>query len=124
MKKYICNPMNLSYKYQRERRGDRDLLFREAADPTMIRWKDRYLLFPSMSAGFWYSENLAEWTYVDRRDALPVFDYAPDVTVIGEWLYFCASRKEKGTLYRTKDPFLETFEAIEEPFAFWDPALV
>ena len=137
MKKYICNPMNLSYKYQflelrapvPQADGSYQLvtmkksLVREAADPSCVLFKGKYYMFPSMSKGFWVSENLVDWDYVKLQNT-PSYDYAPDVCVIGDYLYFSASKKgEACKFYRTKDPMTGVFEEYSSAFEFWDPAL-
>ena len=53
--KYFCNPVNMEYRYQMfQIKGQENLCeaHREAADPSIIYFKGRYYLFPSMSAGF------------------------------------------------------------------------
>lgn len=40
---------------------------------------------------------------------LPFYDYAPDVRVVGDYLYFC-------DFFRTKDPESGVFERIPETF--------
>lgn len=118
-KKILCNPLNIDYKFQHIKSGH--AAFREAADPTLILFKGRYYLFPSMSAGFWHSDDLINWEFHENRN-LPVCDYAPDVRQIGDHMYFTASRiHEPSTFYRTKDPFQERYEAVSSPFPFWDP---
>ena len=55
---------------------------------------------------------------------LPIYDYAPDVRAIGEWLYFSASKRgEICNFYRTKDPVNGPYEEIPGTFDFWDPDL-
>lgn len=121
MKKYICNPMNLPYKYQFIDTFGTKSVAREAADPSLVLFKGKYYLFPSMTGGFWYSDDLHDWKY-KRTDELPVHDYAPDVRQIGEYLYFCASANLKScSFFRTKDPLNEKFEEVEGSFPFWDP---
>ncbi|MCL2364951.1 MAG: hypothetical protein FWC71_09855 [Defluviitaleaceae bacterium] len=64
MSRIICNPLPLPYRYQAKHDGKGGAaMFREAADPTLIRFKSHYLLFVSMSGGFWYSQDLAEWHF-------------------------------------------------------------
>ncbi len=130
MKKYVCNPMNLPYKYNFVQSnlpflGDGKMaVFREAADPRLAYFKGKYYLFPSMTAGFFVSDDLYDWTYHALSAPIPIFDYAPDVRPVGDWLYFCASRRsEVCHFYRTKDPVSEPFEEITGTFAFWDPDL-
>ncbi len=48
MKKYYCNPVNLSYAYQFHKTDNGIMLNREAADPSLVLFKNRYYLFPSM----------------------------------------------------------------------------
>ncbi|MCM1104219.1 MAG: family 43 glycosylhydrolase [Clostridium sp.] len=118
---HICNPMNLSYKYQFHGTFYGHAICREAADPSMILFHGRYYLFPSMSAGFWVSDDLIEWQYYPLT-GLPIHDYAPDVRVMGEYMYFCASkRNSKCPFYRTKDPCSGQFEQVAATLTFWDP---
>lgn len=121
--KYFCNPINFGYKYQFNKQPDGNITAsREAADPSMVLFQGRYYIFPSMTCGFLYSDDLTEWKFHPLKN-LPVYDYAPDVRVAGEYLYFCASNHEQGTHYRTKDPFADVYEKIEGQFPFWDPNL-
>ncbi len=120
---YLCNPINMEYKYQFIEQNGKMSVNREAADPSMIVFKGKYYLFPSMTAGFLVSDNLTDWSYHALAD-VPVYDYAPDVRVIGEYMYFSASNASRnGSFYRTKDPVGGSFEEIEGTFPFWDPNL-
>ena len=130
MSKYYCNPLNLPYKYNFQKPnmpglGEARLsVYREAADPTLEYFKGRYWLFPSMTRGFYVSDDMLNWEYHELRAPIPVFDYAPDVRAVGEYLYFSASkRSEICNFYRTKDPINEPFEEIPGSFPFWDPDL-
>jgi hypothetical protein len=122
--KYYCNPLNIEYQYQfnKHREGDGISVSREAADPSMILFKGKYYIFPSMTCGFLYSDDLAEWKFQPLKN-VPAYDYAPDVCVVGDYVYFCASSYEYGRFYRTKDLFSDTFERFEGAFPFWDPKL-
>ncbi|KGB49672.1 1,4-beta-xylanase [Leuconostoc mesenteroides P45] len=128
--KYYCNPINLEYHYQYSKRVSTEKensefnLYREAADPSVIFYKEKYLMFTSMTSGFYDSEDLVKWNFHRFPSDLPIYDYAPDVCVIGEYIYFSASKKETNCpFYRTKDPYKEPFEIIEGTFPFWDPNL-
>ncbi len=115
----FCNPLNLNYKYQHYGRS----AHREGADPTLILFKGKYYLFVSMSAGFYYSDDLINWQWHENR-ALDMYGYAPDVRQGGDYLYFCASSRSKpSNIWRTKDPLSDEFEKVSSPFAFWDPDL-
>ncbi|MDQ6418470.1 family 43 glycosylhydrolase [Paenibacillus sp. LHD-117] len=120
---YLCNPINISYKYQFNKTMSGEIsVSREAADPSMIMFKSRYYIFPSMTCGFLYSDDMAEWKFYALK-SLPAYDYAPDVRVVGDYVYFCASSHESCSFYRTKDLFSDKFEEIKSAFPFWDPNL-
>ena len=123
MKQTYCNPLDLNYRYQHMKEGTRAAGFREGADPTLASFKGTYYLFVSMSAGFWHSSDLLHWEFHPDEDLL-FYDYAPDVRQVGEYLYFCASRKGRNCpILRSKDPLHEPFEEVSAPFDFWDPNL-
>ena len=125
--KYFCNPININYRYQFNadpRRGGALQICREAADPSMILFKGRYYIFASMTLGVWVSDDLVDWENHRLPDTLPLYDYAPDVRVIGDYVYFCASSRERSCdRWRTKDILNGPYERIEGSFPFWDPNL-
>lgn len=117
----LCNPLNISYKYQHMKYSR--FAFREGADPTLIYFKDKYYLFVSMCAGFYYSDDLINWKY-HKNSSVDMFAYAPDVSTDGEYMYLCASHRfGKSGIYKSKNPLKEDFELVSQPFAFWDPHL-
>lgn len=121
MKKMVCNPMNLEYRYQYKNSPLGIGVFREGADPTIILFKDMYYLFVSMCAGFWYSEDLYDWKYKTTPE-LPIFDYAPDVREIdGQMVFSASNRDHKCTIYRSSDPLHKLFVEVSTPLKFWDP---
>ena len=125
--KYFCNPVNINYRYQFNadpRRGGNMQICREAADPSLILFKGRYYIFASMTLGVWVSDDLAAWENHRLPKELPLYDYAPDVRVIGEYVYFCASSRDYNCdRWRTKDILNGPYEKIEGSFPFWDPNL-
>ncbi len=125
--KYFCNPLNVPYRYQFNadpRRGGQLQICREAADPSLIEFNGRYYLFASMTLGVWVSDDLVSWESHRLPSELPLYDYAPDVRVLGDWVYFCASRREENCdRWRTQDILNGPYERIEGDFPFWDPNL-
>lgn len=127
MKHYYCNPLNVDYLYQFNQQGMGQQMgpvqiSREAADPSMIYFKGKYYIFASMTLGVWVSEDLAHWENKRLPDNLPFYDYAPDVRVIGDYVYFCASKREEiCNFYRTKNIEEGPYEEIKGSFDFWDP---
>ncbi len=125
--KYYCNPININYRYQFNadpRKGGALQICREAADPSLICFQGRYYIFASMTLGVWVSDDLARWENRRLPEELPLYDYAPDVRVLGDWVYFCASAREHNCdRWRTKDILKGPYEKIEGDFPFWDPNL-
>ena len=125
--KYYCNPININYRYQFNadpRLHGRLQICREAADPSMICFQGRYYIFASMTLGVWVSDDLVNWENHRLPESLPLYDYAPDVRVLGDWVYFCASTREHNCdRWRTKDILNGPYEKIEGSFPYWDPNL-
>jgi xylan 1,4-beta-xylosidase len=114
----LCNPMNLSYRFQPDEPSRR-----EAADPSVIWFGDRYYLFASKSGGYWHSTNLAEWNFL-ATDEIPTEEYAPTAIVIEDIVYFLASSREKSTVYKSADPLTGKWDIAVESLDMpvWDPA--
>ena len=114
----ICNPIDLSYRFSIDKPSRR-----EAADPTIVVFKDKYFLFASKSGGYWYSDDLVNWTFIETND-IPTEEYAPTAIEIKGSLYFLASSTEKSTIYKTDDPLSGKWnvalDSLEIPV--WDPA--
>ncbi len=92
--KTFCNPVNLNYRFCSDEPSRR-----EAADPTIVWFKDKYFLFASKSGGYWYAENFIDWTFVETNE-IPIEDYAPTAVVINDTLYFMASSHKQNTIYK------------------------
>ena len=125
--KYYCNPINVPYRYQFNmdpRSHGKLQIDREAADPSMILFQGKYYIFASMNLSVWVSEDMVNWESYRLPDNLPLYDYAPDARVCGDYVYFCASKKgENCNYYRTKDIINGPYEEIPGTFDFWDPNL-
>ena len=73
-----CNPINLSVGSERARR---------AGEPIVTLYKDDYYLFVTGGRGYWYSDNMRDWTYVSA----PNFPGGVlSVAAKGETLYACS----------------------------------
>lgn len=125
--KYYCNPINVPYRYQFNldpRSNGKLQIDREAADPSMILFQGKYYIFASMNLSVWVSEDMVHWESHRLPENLPLYDYAPDARVCGDYVYFCASKKgEICNYYRTKDIIRGPYEEISGTFDFWDPNL-
>lgn len=115
----FCNPVNISYRFCLDNPSRR-----EAADPTIVWFRDRYFLFASKSGGYWHSKDLTHWIFIETIQ-IPVEDYAPTAIAINDTLYFLASSNEKSTLYKSSDPLSGTWNVAKEKLEMpvWDPTL-
>ena len=108
-----CNPVNISYRYSFDGKG-----YREAADPSVVYYQNKYWLFASKSGGYWWSDDLLKWNFVETG-TLPAEDYAPTAMVYKGALYFLASfeSKQPFNLYKTTDPMHDKWERVtDKPF--------
>ncbi|UAY51535.1 family 43 glycosylhydrolase [Ferruginibacter albus] len=116
----ICNPLNLNYRFCLDTPSRR-----EAADPTIINFKNDYFLFASKSGGYWQSSDLVQWKFIATRD-LPLEDYAPTAVVVGDTVYFMASSGKDGSkIYKTADPASGKWQIANNnfPIGLIDPCL-
>lgn len=110
-----CNPLNISYRFFLGEPSRR-----EAADPTVVLYKDNYYLFASKLGGYYYSPDLLNWNFVTTND-LPIENYAPTAVVINGSLYYLANGTS--ALYRTNDPVSGMWEIANPSFpVVGDPA--
>lgn len=99
--------------------------WREFGDPTVIRFKSRYYLFPSCGM-VWYSDDLLNWKHHDIN--LNDVGWAPTVAEKDGRLYLTASW-EGSRIWTTEDPLglWEDLGAIKDekgnPLYWADPAL-
>lgn len=112
----ICNPLNLNYRYQLDLPSRR-----EAADPSLVLFKDKYYLFASKSGGYWVSDNLMKWSFITTAD-LPVEDYAPTALVMNNAMYFMALDRR---IYKSNDPMTGHWKVVKDSFDMYagDPCL-
>lgn len=102
-----ANPVDIPYRYQapspfrpiQPRPGES---FREAADPTIVLFKDRYWLFPSHSKGYWHSTDLLKWEFI-QPTGYEIDKFAPTVVVMDGKMYLATSEKTRH-IWTTDDP--------------------
>jgi xylan 1,4-beta-xylosidase len=116
----FCNPVNLSYRFCLDEPSRR-----EAADPTIVWFKNRYFLFASKSGGYWHSQDLTHWIFVETKD-IPIEDYAPTAIAIMDTLYFMASSQSQNTIYKSTNPNTGKWSVAREKLEIpvWDPSFL
>jgi xylan 1,4-beta-xylosidase len=115
----FCNPININYRFGIDKPSRR-----EAADPTVVLFRNEYYLFASKSGGYWYSDDLAHWNYVECNN-IPIEDWAPTAVVIDDTLYFMAGNNYKCSIYKSTCPKEGHWQIAKDslPWPVADPAL-
>jgi xylan 1,4-beta-xylosidase len=86
----FCNPLNLSVGSERARR---------AGEPVVVLYKNDYYLFITGGRGYWYSDNMRDWNYVN----VPDFPRGcPSVATDGESLIACGMNAKD--VFKSTDP--------------------
>jgi hypothetical protein len=91
-----CNPMNIDYAYSPIPNFSAQGNHRTTADPVITLFKGDYYLFSTNQWGYWWSEDMLQWTFVPRRFLKPwhkVYDdlCAPATLVLGDTLLLLGS---------------------------------
>ncbi len=114
----FCNPVNINYQYQHYFNG------RESADPAVVLYKGEYFLFASHGSGYWVSEDLVNWEFIEvDLEKQPQFRlFAPATMVLGDRLYLAHS--EGGDMMYSENPRdPDSWVNLGHPYVWNDPAL-
>ena len=121
--------MNLDYGYTPIPEFAKNGKHRATADPVIVNHKGIYYLFSTNQWGYWWSKDLSDWTFIERkflREKNKVYDElcAPAVRSIGNDLVVIGSTHTKEfTLWKSSDPINNKWEALVDDFQVgaWDP---
>jgi len=126
-KKTFCNPLNIEYAYRVYDEGGPVCI--EGADPVMVIFEDKYLLFSSITDGYWWSYDMAEWKFiaVTKEQLETLNGYAPAIMVMDGYVWFHQGYHDK-RMYRSNDPLnADSWEVYtdncyvgHDPFLFHD----
>lgn len=118
VEKIFCNPLDLNYRFQ-----PGPVAYRESADPAMVRYKDKFILFASHSSGYWISDDMVTWNHHPVKSLEIIEDYAPDAIVINDTVYYAGSASIRKPLWFTTDPLGDNWQQMKDtlPFSIWDP---
>lgn len=122
-----ANPVDLPYRYQAPVKIPQIQLklseaYREAADPTIVRYKGLYWLFASHSKGYWHSPDLKRWTFVEGS-GFAIDKFAPTVVILRDRMYLATSESTR-RIWTTDDPKSgRWYEAATIDERYEDPAL-
>ncbi|CAN5484991.1 family 43 glycosylhydrolase [soil metagenome] len=111
----FCNPLNIDYRFALDEPSRR-----EAADPVIVLFKNDYYLFASKSGGYWFSNDLQDWKFVEPR-GLPVEkNPAPAILILGDKMYYTAHGLKE--IYESGEPKTGVWRKVADIGEYADPA--
>jgi len=86
-KKYstYTNPVNIDYTYSNVR-VDAGMFYRSGADPAVVPFRDKYYMFVTRSYGYWMSDDLRKWEFVNPQNWFFEGSNAPGAWPMGDSL--------------------------------------
>lgn len=125
-----CNPLNLDYAYSPIARAIQQSRHRATADPVVVLHRDAYYLFSTNQWGYWWSDDLLDWTFVSRRFLLPEHTVEDDLCAPAAWVQDGAlhllgsSHTPTFPIWRSTNPRTGNWAIAVMPFSqpAWDPA--
>jgi xylan 1,4-beta-xylosidase len=125
-----CNPVNVDYGYTPFPNFGEWGRHRATADPVVVNYKGDYFLFSTNQWGYWYSSDMLNWKFNERKFLRPRNDTkdelcAPAVGIIGDtMLVFGSTYTSTFTLWMSTDPKNNVWKPLVDSFEIggWDPA--
>ncbi len=106
--KTYCNPLNLDYAYNPFTSAAAPDKHRSTADPVITLYKGDYYLFSSNQQGYWWSPDMADWTFVPRSFTKVLNPNKDDVCAPAVMVYngalFVVGKAEGQPLWSSTEP--------------------
>ncbi|WP_420461135.1 discoidin domain-containing protein [Neolewinella sp.] len=126
-----CNPINIDYGYTPFERFSTEGKHRATADPVIVNFRDTLFLFSTNQEGYWYSDNMLDWTFVYRKFLLDdKYEHdlnAPAVWAMKDSLYVYGSTWELDfPVWKSGNPTQDEWEIAVDTLnvGAWDPAFL
>lgn len=127
--KTYCNPVNIDYGYTPFERFASQGKHRATADPVIVNFQEKLFLFSTNQEGYWYSDNMLDWTFVPRK-FLVDDTYKHDLNAPAAWamkdtLYVYGSTwKSDFPIWKSTNPTVDDWEIAVDTLKVgaWDPA--
>ena len=133
----FCNPINLDYGYCPIPDFVKHGKHRTTADPAVVLFRGDYYLFSTNQAGYWWSRDMLNWTFVSREfltaeqrileSGRKIYDElcAPGLLVMDDALHVVGSTHTRSfTIWKSRKPRVDEWTKAVPDFraAAWDPA--
>lgn len=134
--KTYCNPINIDYGYTPIPNFSDWGRHRATADPVIVNYKGDYYLFSTNQWGYWWSNDLLNWTFISRKFLRPwneflngnkVYDElcAPAVGILGDtMIVFGSTYTRNFSIWMSTNPKANEWKPLVDSFEIggWDPA--
>ncbi len=119
-----CNPLDIDYTYSVVN-SHNNMSYRSGADPAVVSFQGEYYMFVTRSMGYWRSEDLTHWEFVDPQTWYFQGSNAPAAYNYRDSVLFAAGDPwGVMSLLHTDNPGLGNWKAV--PAILWelqDPAI-
>ena len=127
-----CNPINIDYGYTPIPNFAEQGKHRATADPVIVNFRNKYFLFSTNQWGYWWSEDMYNWNFVERRflrERNKVYDElcAPAAFVMKDELYLIGSTHGPAfSMWKSKNPTKDDWEIAVDSLKVgaWDPGFL
>jgi len=129
--KTYCNPLNIDYGYTPIPNFSEWGRHRATADPVIVNYKGDFYLFSTNQWGYWWSSDMLNWTFIDKKFLRPwnagVYDElcAPAIGIVGDtMIVFGSTYTSKFTIWMSTNPKANEWKPLVDSFEIggWDPA--
>ena len=122
-----CNPIDINYRYNFEQIND-SISYRSGADPVIVNQNGEYYLFVTISGGYWHSNDLLHWKYIEPS-RWPMEDIcAPAALSVRDTLYLFQSTFTQRPIFYSTHPetgklefFNRWLPLLPDSMGPWDP---
>jgi xylan 1,4-beta-xylosidase len=129
--KTYCNPINIDYGYTPIPNFSNWGRHRATADPVVVNYKGDFYLFSTNQWGYWWSSDLIQWNFIDRKFLRPwntgTYDElcAPAVGIIGDtMIVFGSTYTTNFSIWMSTNPKGNDWKPLVDSFEIggWDPS--
>lgn len=126
-----CNPINIDYGYTPIPNFSEWGRHRATADPVIVNYKGDYYLFSTNQWGYWWSNDMLNWTFIAKKFLRPwnagVYDElcAPAVGILGDtMIVFGSTYTSTFSIWMSTNPKANEWKPLVDSFEIggWDPA--
>ena len=125
--KTYCNPVDIDYTYMSHYRAKNAVSYRSGADPAVVNFKNKYYMFLTRSHGYWMSDDMSNWQFIQPQSWYFKGSNAPAAAVLGDKLIVYGDPSGRGPILETDNPDLgdwkTNYAVINPPGGIQDPDL-